>query len=288
MYLFFDYWLKQEALLQRLVGEAISLLLGAFFVSLIAGSLLGLLLAGLRRGQSPLIRLISGILRFAVMLLGDYPFIILFMFIVILGYYGNMLPFDQMLQLLLMGWGALRFAYFMLQNLIDRAEEEGFAIQFIRSARQLAISLISAVAIAGIIGRMGIGRLLYEGFYQEDFMSFSTGALLFAILIVAVELIFGILLFKARQSLRRQRQELREHLKQQFAKANTLETSDYAQAFDDELREEAEAVLAQAPEPIAEKANHHIATQTSTNTAHRKGAQSTQSGKDDPFSGLIR
>ncbi|GHA01017.1 hypothetical protein DC083_03290 [Ignatzschineria ureiclastica] len=288
MHPFFDYWLEQEALLQRLVGEAISLLFGAFFVSLIAGSLLGLLLAGLRRGQSPLIRLISGILRFAVMLLGDYPFIILFMFIVILGYYGNMLPFDQMLQLLLMGWGALRFAYFMLQNLIDRAEEEGFAIQFIRSARQLAISLISAVVIAGIIGRMGIGRLLYEGFYQEDFMSFSTGALLFAILIVAVELIFGIVLFKARKSLRRQRQELREHLKQQFAKANTFETSDYAQAFDDELREEAEAVLAQAPEPIAEKANHHITTPTSTSAANSKGAQSPQSAKDDPFSGLIQ
>ncbi|WP_026879035.1 hypothetical protein WMO13_07305 [Ignatzschineria larvae DSM 13226] len=288
MYPFFDYWLKQEALLQHLMGETIALLLGAFFVSLIAGSLLGLLLAGLRRGQGPIMRLIAGVLRFAVTLLGDYPFIILFLLMITLSYYGNILPFEQMLQLLLMGWGALRFAYFMLQNLIDRAEEEGFAIQFIRSARQLAISLISAVAIAGFIGRVGIGQLLYEGFYQEDFMNFSTGALLFAILIVAVELIFGIVLFKARQSLRRQRQEIRQHLKQQFAKANTLETSDYAQAFDDELREEAEAVLAQAPEPIAEKANHHIAPQTSTSAANRKGTQSPQSAKDDPFSGLIQ
>lgn len=288
MHLFFDYWLKQEVLLQRLVGEAISLLLGAFFVSLIAGSLLGLLLAGLRRGQSPIMRLMASVLRFAVMLLGDYPFIILFMFIVILGYYGNMLPFDQMLQLLLMGWGALRFAYFMLQNLIDRAEEEGFAIQFIRSARQLAISLISAVAIAGIIGRMGIGRLLYEGFYREDFMSFSTGALLFAILIVAVELIFGIVLFKARQSLRRQRQEVSHYLEQQFTNSNSFETSDYTQDFVDDLQAETKAVLAQAPEPIAEKTNHHVTIQGATRGTNRKGAQSTQSAKDDPFSGLIQ
>ncbi len=285
---FLDYLLKQETLLQDLMGETISLLLGAFFVSLIAGSLLGLLLAGLRRSRMPIVRVIAGILRFAVMLLGDYPFIILFIFIITLSYYGNMLPFEQMLQLLLMGWGALRFAYLMLQNLIDRAEEEGFAVQFIRSTRQLAISLISAIAIAGIIGRMGIGRLLYEGFYQENFVSFSMGALLFAMLIVAVELIFAILLLKSRQSVHRQRQAMREVQEYSSTASSTFETSDYAQEFDDDLREEVRAVLAQTPEPVAEKANHHMPTQVSTSAANRKGAQSTQSTKDDPFTGLIQ
>ncbi len=287
MYPLLSYWHEQEALLNTLIRETVELLLSAFFISLVAGSLLGLLLAGLRIAENPLLRWIANILRFIVMLIGDYPFIILFVFIISLSYYGNMLPFHQLLQLLLMGWGTCYLAYNMLQNRIDRAEEEGFAVQFIRSIRQLAISLISAIAVASIIARIGIGNLLYEGFYQEDFIRFLMGAILFAVMIIGIELIFAIILLKVRQNLRRQVQKMQtdqisyaeSSVAAQESELSNNELPNVEQLEDNADIMRSKRTLSSTSSMSANNDNH---PQRSTNSKRH------QSSIEDPFSGLIQ
>ena len=144
---------QYQAAIYEQTWLSFEMVLGAGFISIIAGFLLGLALFNIQR-ISRTLSLITLPLRIIVTLMGSYPIVI--MAVVLVPFlrimYGTSLG-SEVGQFILMVWGVFFFTSLINSSLSDKEDDDRLPVRIVKNIRLLIVMLISGNAILGEIGR---------------------------------------------------------------------------------------------------------------------------------------
>lgn len=185
---------QYQAAIYEQTWLSFEMVLGAGFISIIAGFLLGLALFNIQR-VSRTLSLITLPLRIIVTLMGSYPIVI--MAVVLVPFlrimYGTSLG-SEVGQFILMVWGVFFFTSLINSSLSDKEDDDRLPVRIVKNIRLLIVMLISGNAILGVLGLGGLGELVI----RLNDQSFNIGliiivGLIYLAFIAVIELFFAIL-----------------------------------------------------------------------------------------------
>lgn len=181
--------------------DTLEMILGPTFISIVAGFLLGMTLTALKKGNK-FSSVVTFPLRLVTMIIAGYPIILIAILLVpfIQGYVGMIIGVEAA-QPLLMFWGTFYFGHLIYRSLTHYQIDGTTSMNTIQNLRQLLLGMIAASAVLGMIGMGGLGGILLQyGFFKADYSFAMIIAVVYAVMILCVELAAAILksMFKPR------------------------------------------------------------------------------------------
>ena len=170
-----------------------TMIMGAAFISLVAGILSSKILSVMGESEVLPLRFLAAIPRSIILFLGGYPLVILciVMLPVTRSVVGTNLG-SEAGQFLMTFAGVFFFSALMLRSYSKVEDDEFLAIKTVKNIRILMIFLLSASGIVGFMGMGGLGEVMLRyGYVKNDIsMNLIVGGI-YALFVIAIEIILS-------------------------------------------------------------------------------------------------
>lgn len=190
-----------ETVIYEETMNTLEMILGPTFISIVAGLLLGITLASLKKGNK-LSSVVTFPFQLIMMIIAGYPIILIAVLLVpFIQDYVGMIVGIEAAQPILIFWGTFYFASLIYRSLTHYQIDGTTSMNTIQNLRQLLLGMIGASAVLGMIGMGGLGGVLLQyGFFKSDYSFAIVIALVYAGMIFCVELTIAVLtrMFKPR------------------------------------------------------------------------------------------
>lgn len=184
-----------EAMLYEETWLTIEMVLGASFISLVAGSLLALILFQIKQ-VGGILSLLTWPIRAALYLLGSYPLIVMTILLIPVARLvlsTSMGP--EAGQFILTIWGIFFFSSLLLRSFTQSEDDRKMPAKVVSNIRLLLVMLISGNAVLGLLGMGGLGEVLVHYAYQRyDLPLTIVIGLIYLFFITVIELVFTFML----------------------------------------------------------------------------------------------
>ncbi len=255
----FKSLLANQAILTDHLETTIGTLVGASFISLVAGALLGIVCSAFALSRNIIFTPIAFLVQLVAGTVSLFPLIVIIFLIAAVGDFRFDWDGDDLSFLILAVWGTLTFSSYVYANLQNKSEDANTSTAILLGFKTTVMGLLSGTVLIAFIGGDGLGALLAISFMSADLSTFYEAAITYLGLAIVIQLFFQLLL--------------------RFFRKNNREEV----AMVKELKEKVSQAQANAKADIntsaSQKGEGHNASSKSS---------STQKDDHDPFSGLIR
>ncbi|MHC5224783.1 hypothetical protein [Ignatzschineria sp. LJL83] len=249
----------------------LGMLLAPTFVSIIAGFLMALVLHTVK-SLNGFLNFVTLPIRMMMFVVAGSPAIVLAVLLMpfVMSEFATKVD-DEVAKPILMIWGTCYFASLLFRSFSEDGNQDGLAFKIVRNLRTLMIGMISVSAVLGMLGMGGLGFIILKfGFFEGNYAFALVVALMYALMILAVEFVTSSILKILAD---KQKIEI-EHTVTKYQQMYAAEAASREErAMPEELKRK--PVTAGIPKPQANRPPTRVSTRPSTRPASTSSTQNS-------------